>query len=1031
METNQPDLIGPGHRVGPYTIEAELGSGGSGSVYRAHSEASGVVALKVLHEHLAKKPMARARLVREVRLASQLQSSSIVSMIEADTAAARPWMAMPYLEGPTLEESMPLDRETAERVGTALLDALTDLHRAGVVHRDLKPSNVILAADGPVLIDLGVAAEDASTHLTMTGQVLGTMAFMSPEQIRGERATAKSDVWSWGTLMAVACTAGAAPFGDDSAHGTMRRVLDEPPQLGDVPTWLQPFCASCLEKQPEHRPTVTELRHAFPNRPDALALPALDTGGATLGEEETFGLEIDNLAEAGAAPVALGGGEQSDSVDVNVASLAGPGSSADVAASSGSGRGKWLVAVLGLLLVLGGTALAVSLRGGDPETIASDDEESDTDGEASDGDEIAAPAGARTAVAADAERGCDPDEAGPTTAAQRVARLIPFQPRGITIVDSTTPVSCRMTAVYLGHTGTGRDLDQLDDGRVVSAGFEGVRVWDPALPEEARSFTLHEGRITSVEVLNGELVISADNEGIIHVWSPDELSEPVQTLDVGVGASAIDVVDDSNLLVVGTAESEVVGFDTETWDEVARRSDQPGDIRAVSHFPDGRIVTGSASNTVAIWEPDLTFVVTVQAPAPLIDVAVFDDTRFALSLDLVEEILIGDVDELIPNGYDWIELRGHREPAWSLEGMGDGRLLSGGRDRTVRIWDVDAVLEGRAEPETFFGNLGIATSVYPLADGRIASYGGDTEVRIFDPEFEEGTSLDGFHEAGVSGVLPLADDALLSAGEDGAVGVWGAERAMPNHLEPDVGPEEVIAMIRHSSGVLLTGGGEGNLRMWTLDDNNIPVDPSNGPVTNVDGMFLVYELDDGRVLTSGNEGAMHLWDIDGTTRLEDLVPVRLPDHHGSERVLDAVHLPDGRVVSVAESAMVWDPDDPEAPAEAFGDLAGGTRAVDLMPDGRVVLAGTDELASILNSDGSLSVLLEGHRTTLNDVLALDDGRVVSTSFDGTLRVWDVSDPDNPTHQASDFGLAGRLSELDADVVAMTLGGGWVEIAIDP
>jgi len=178
---------------------------------------------------------------------------------------------------------------------------------------------------------------------------------------------------------------------------------------------------------------------------------------------------------------------------------------------------------------------------------------------------------------------------------------------------------------------------------------------------------------------------------------------------------------------------------------------------------------------------------------------------------------------------------------------------------------------------------------------------------------------------------------------------------------------------------------------------------------------------------------MNLWDIDGTDSLEDAEPLRLPDHHGDLRVVDAAQLEDGRVLTVADSPTIlaWDPADPETEAREFGAHDKSVKAITVLSDGNVATAGGDKVIKIWNQDGELQLELTGHRTTVNDLLALPDGRLASTAFDGTLRIWDLSDPDNPTDKTTDVGLAGRLALIDDSTLAMNLGSGWLEVSVDP
>jgi serine/threonine protein kinase len=192
--------------------------------------------------------------------------------VDADPHADPPWMVTAYIEGPSLQEAVgrdgPLPPVQVRALGAGLAEGLAAIHVRGLVHRDLKPGNVIMAADGPRIIDFGIARSvDASTAITTTGAVVGTLAYMSPEQIRGGVAGSASDVFSLGSVLGFAAT-GRPPFGSDSAVSIMFRVVNQPPDLAGVAdSGLRELIADCLAKSPRDRPPVQVILAAlgFPN----------------------------------------------------------------------------------------------------------------------------------------------------------------------------------------------------------------------------------------------------------------------------------------------------------------------------------------------------------------------------------------------------------------------------------------------------------------------------------------------------------------------------------------------------------------------------------------------------------------------------------------------------------------------------------------------------------------------------------------------------------------------------------------------
>ncbi|MFE8987137.1 protein kinase [Streptomyces collinus] len=250
--------------VGGYRLLDRLGAGGMGVVYRARARSGRDVAIKVVHAQYAADPVFRARFRQEIAAVRKVSGAFTAPVLDADPEAARPWMATQYVPGPSLAGRI-RDRGAlpdAELRGLALglVEALRDIHRAGVVHRDLKPANVLLAEDGPRVIDFGIsrAAENHQT-LTETGQMIGTPPFMSPEQLVDARAVGPaSDVFSLGALLVYSVT-GRGPFDADSPYLTAYRVVHDEPVLEGVGGPLRGLLERCLSKEPADRPGLDEL----------------------------------------------------------------------------------------------------------------------------------------------------------------------------------------------------------------------------------------------------------------------------------------------------------------------------------------------------------------------------------------------------------------------------------------------------------------------------------------------------------------------------------------------------------------------------------------------------------------------------------------------------------------------------------------------------------------------------------------------------------------------------------------------------
>ncbi|MEV6747596.1 protein kinase [Streptomyces sp. NPDC088394] len=251
-------------RIGPYGVRARLGAGGMGEVFLGVHDGGGEpVAVKTVRRDVARDPGFRSRFRREITVARSVTGPHLALLLDGDADAEVPWLATGYVAGPTLSAAVrragAMDEAEVRMLGAGLARALAAVHAAGIVHRDVKPGNVMLAADGPSLIDFGIARDSGATPLTTTSRMVGSPAFMSPEHVAGSgRVVPASDVFCLASVLCYAVT-GRDPFGDGPVAAVLYRVKYVEADLDDVPDALRAVLERCLVADPAARPAAAEL----------------------------------------------------------------------------------------------------------------------------------------------------------------------------------------------------------------------------------------------------------------------------------------------------------------------------------------------------------------------------------------------------------------------------------------------------------------------------------------------------------------------------------------------------------------------------------------------------------------------------------------------------------------------------------------------------------------------------------------------------------------------------------------------------
>lgn len=286
--------------VGGYRLLRRLGSGGMGTVHEAVDADGHRVALKLLHPHIATDPQARQRLAREVALLHRVKGAGVARVLDAEVEDAEAFVVTELVEGPTLEDDVndggAFSLDELAGLGHGLAASLRAIHAEGIVHRDLKPGNVMLADDGPVLIDFGIAQVADDVRLTQTGLVTGTPGYLDPGVIAGGDPGPAGDWWAWAAVLLFAAT-GRPPFGRGAMEAVLARVATGRADTTGLPGSVARTFQDALAPDPERRLPPEEV---------LAALDAAADDPAAAGSPQSADDAVAGAAAAGAAAVAAG-----------------------------------------------------------------------------------------------------------------------------------------------------------------------------------------------------------------------------------------------------------------------------------------------------------------------------------------------------------------------------------------------------------------------------------------------------------------------------------------------------------------------------------------------------------------------------------------------------------------------------------------------------------------------------------------------------------------------------------------------------
>jgi hypothetical protein len=605
-------------RIGAYQLVQRLGSGGMGQVFLGRSPGGRMVAVKVIHPERVHDSDFRARFRREVQAAQRVSGAFTAPVIDADPDAPTPWLVTTYVAGPSLQEAIaahgPLPMTSVRGLAAGLAEALASIHAAGVVHRDLKPSNVLLAADGPRVIDFGIAKAVDASLMTRTGFIVGTPGFMSPEQLTGGQVEPASDVFSLGAVLAFAAN-GVGPFGHGNSRALDYRVVHGEPDLDALPDKaLKQLITSCLAKDPGQRPSLQciltqassgsgRLTAAVPGArwlPTAVRteiakreLSPADRGGSVVTSTATTSTGTTSTAGA-PRPLSRRRILTATAAAVGVAAVGGA-SWTYVRALHPAGQ----IATLGNSVF--GTFFPVAFSP-DGRTLA-------TGGRA--------------------------DSAGYSKAAElwdiasrQVITTLPldendfwlqsvtFSPDGRTLATASS-VAClwnvaeaKLAATLPGslyphnYDGLASLAFSPDGGTLAGGTYETATLWDVASHRATATLAGHDNLIYAVAFSpGGHTLATGSYDGTVRLWDVAS-HRTLATLNSGSPVYAVAFSPDGRILATGGNDTTVKLWNVASRQAVATLADHGTPVNALAFSPDGGILAaGNADGTGRLWNP--------------------------------------------------------------------------------------------------------------------------------------------------------------------------------------------------------------------------------------------------------------------------------------------------------------------------------------------------------------------------------------------------------------------------------------------